>query len=180
MLEACNWCDDVLAETADVAVGDAWLPQFTADWRGTSIIVCRTAQMVERLRQGVMRGELQLAPISLERVIASQTGALRHRRAGLAYRLHRHHAAKRPPWRPRKRVQADQHALPLFNRIIQRLRQRTRVVSHGAFLRQRSREGVALFVRALRPYVWVHDALYAARMLLGRCKRLVKRALGRA
>lgn len=39
--KACDFCDDVFAETADVALGDAWLPEYVQDSYGTNVVVTR-------------------------------------------------------------------------------------------------------------------------------------------
>ena len=31
MLNACNYCDDVVGETSDLTVGDAWIPKYDTD-----------------------------------------------------------------------------------------------------------------------------------------------------
>jgi len=36
---ACNYCDDVFAECADVTFMDAWLPEYSKDDRGTSLVI---------------------------------------------------------------------------------------------------------------------------------------------
>lgn len=41
---ACDYCDDVLGETADISFGDAWLPEFTPDPRGDNIVVARSVE----------------------------------------------------------------------------------------------------------------------------------------
>ena len=33
-LNACNYCDDVFAECADITFMDAWLPEYSKDYRG--------------------------------------------------------------------------------------------------------------------------------------------------
>ena len=85
--EACNFCDDIFAEAADMVVADAWLPRCRAEWRGTSLIVTRTAMLATLLREGADAGELWLEPTPLANVIESQGGNVRRRRAGLAVRL---------------------------------------------------------------------------------------------
>jgi coenzyme F420 hydrogenase subunit beta len=173
MLGACDWCDDVLAETADIAIGDAWLREYNRDWRGTNLVICRSQAMLERLRCGVNSGELHLESVPIEKVIKSAEPTLRHRRGGLAYRLYLN--KKKGEWRPRKRVVPQRCALPLFNRIIQRIRMQTRNLSHDAFLRQQKYEGIEVFVRALRPWVRLHYMLYALRGWLFRLARKVLR-----
>ena len=100
MLDACEYCDDVFAETADIAVGDAWLPEYVRDCRGTSIVVCRDEAIQGLLVTGVEEGSICLDNIPIERAIESQAAGLRQRRMGLAYRLFL--SAKRGYWRPDK------------------------------------------------------------------------------
>ena len=40
---ACDFCDDVTTELADISLGDAWLPPFNHDGKGTNVIVTRSA-----------------------------------------------------------------------------------------------------------------------------------------
>ena len=82
---ACEMCDDVLAETADVSVGDAWLPQYSG--AGTSLVVVRHPEIAGIIRDGIASGALALDPISAEEAAASQAGGLRQRRDGLSFRL---------------------------------------------------------------------------------------------
>ena len=42
---ACDWCDDVVAETADIAFGDAWVEPYSSDGRGTNVVVVRSREM---------------------------------------------------------------------------------------------------------------------------------------
>jgi coenzyme F420-reducing hydrogenase beta subunit len=85
--EACNFCDDVFAETADVVFGDAWLPRYRKNWRGTNVVVTRNPEIDVILSDGVRAGEIELDELSLEDAAGSQAGGLRHRRDGLAVRL---------------------------------------------------------------------------------------------
>ncbi|MGC9322644.1 MAG: Coenzyme F420 hydrogenase/dehydrogenase, beta subunit C-terminal domain, partial [Kosmotogaceae bacterium] len=39
--KACDYCDDVVSETADVSVGDAWLPEYVNDSGGTNVVIVR-------------------------------------------------------------------------------------------------------------------------------------------
>lgn len=38
---ACDFCDDVVAETADIAFGDAWVEPYSLDGRGTNVVIVR-------------------------------------------------------------------------------------------------------------------------------------------
>ena len=100
--KACDFCDDISAETADVSVGDAWLPQFVSDSQGTNVIVIRNIQIKALVDEGMESGRLRFAPLAVDQAVESQNANVRHRRQGLAYRLHLLDLTKE--WRPRKRV----------------------------------------------------------------------------
>lgn len=100
--KGCDWCDDVLAETADIAFGDAWFSPYNKDPRGTNIVVVRNSDLARLLRSAALRGAIRLDHISAEQVLKSQRGGLRHRRDGLAFRLAIARTFRR--WTPKKRV----------------------------------------------------------------------------
>lgn len=101
-LNACNFCDDIYAETADVAIGDAWLPRYEADWRGTNLLVVRDRRLAVKIAEGLKRGELEVDELDAESAVAAQAGNYRHRREGLAVRLA--DDLNDGLWVPRKRV----------------------------------------------------------------------------
>src|SRR3546814_1194379 len=86
-LGACDFCDDIFAETADVCLGDAWLPQYDSDWRGTNIVISRHADIDQLLREGARSGEILLEDINADLMAQSQGGNFRHRWDGLSVRL---------------------------------------------------------------------------------------------
>lgn len=100
MNSACNFCDDVVAETADIALGDAWAEPYSSDGRGTNVVVVRSSLLHQLVKAAIGEGRLNLQPVDWEFVRQTQAGGLRQRREGLAYRL----ATARLPVAPRKRV----------------------------------------------------------------------------
>src|SRR5690606_20846723 len=68
---ACEFCDDVLAETADVTVGDAWLPEYANDSMGTNIIVVRNSTILKIIEDNKDK-EIQIDEIGAEQVYKSQ------------------------------------------------------------------------------------------------------------
>lgn len=83
-LNACNYCDDVFAECADVTCMDAWLPEYLQDSRGTSLVLVRSLLVQEVLERG---DGISLDPIPVDRVVQSQAGVVAVKRQQLAYRL---------------------------------------------------------------------------------------------
>lgn len=126
---ACDYCDDVLAETADVSSGDAWVEPYTSDGRGTNVVVVRSA-LVERLVQrGIADGELKFTAVDGDFAARTQSAGLRQRRQGLAYRLWK----MRRHWHPPKRVAARKDHLSFVRRRIYDCRQLISRASHHMF-----------------------------------------------
>jgi hypothetical protein len=86
-LNAWNYCDDIFAETADVVIGDAWLPEYRTDWRGTNVVVIRNRLIEEILLKAVDCGDIALDKLTVDRVSSSQDANFKHRRDGLSVRL---------------------------------------------------------------------------------------------
>jgi coenzyme F420-reducing hydrogenase beta subunit len=121
---ACDWCDDVVAETADISFGDAWVEPHSSDGRGTNVVVVRSKELQNEIERARAKGRLALEQVDAEFIVRTQAAGLRHRRDGLAYRL---------SWRrglvPRKRVKPSA-ALPLRRKLVYRLRYVIARMSH--------------------------------------------------
>ncbi|MFQ2466455.1 Coenzyme F420 hydrogenase/dehydrogenase, beta subunit C-terminal domain [Aeromonas caviae] len=91
---ACDFCDDVTTELADISLGDAWLAPYSNDGRGTNVIVTRSRLADEIIQTGMMKGSLVIEEIHPEKFIASQQGSFNHRHDGLLYRINanKHHS----------------------------------------------------------------------------------------
>ena len=79
-LNACNYCMDVFAETADVCFMDAWLPAYHKESKGTSLVVIRNNLLNELLQQGKTGREIWIDDIRPDDVIRSQRGHVRRKR----------------------------------------------------------------------------------------------------
>ncbi|NIA44658.1 MULTISPECIES: Coenzyme F420 hydrogenase/dehydrogenase, beta subunit C-terminal domain [Providencia] len=87
--KACDFCDDVTTELADISLGDAWLNPYQQDGRGTNVVVTRSALSEQLIQDGVQSSELTIEPLSLEKFLQSQSGSYNHRHDALAFRLQR-------------------------------------------------------------------------------------------
>jgi len=151
MLDACEYCDDVVGETADISAGDAWLPEYVKDYRGTNLVICRNKYISSLLENGVREGKISLDKITDDKVIEAQAGCFRQRRDGLKYRLYL--SAKKGIWRPKKRVGPDYSAIGFFDRLLQLLRIKSKAVSKEAFLEQQLSDKTDVFVKRLQPWI---------------------------
>lgn len=147
-LKACDYCDDVVAETADLSVGDAWLPGWVDDWRGTNVAVVRSERMLQHLEAGMADTSLAMQPLSADDVARSQDAGLRHRREGLAWRLHR--ATMAGEWAPTKRVAPHAGLAPGQQRVLE-IRSRMSELSPRAWEAARIANDPAAVADTMRP-----------------------------
>lgn len=176
---ACEYCDDVLAECADIAIGDAWLPGYVDDPRGTNVVVTRNARLGAIVEEGMARGALSFEPISPDAIAQSQFSGLRHRREGLAHRLMTRQSAG--VWIPKKRVQPVLAPDPSRRRVYN-LRQEIAQLSNRAFASAKAAGELAEFQTAITPvvhrYRQAQQRPYRQRMI-AKIKWLAKKALRR-
>ncbi|WP_236836187.1 Coenzyme F420 hydrogenase/dehydrogenase, beta subunit C-terminal domain [Blastococcus sp. KM273129] len=172
--DACDFCDDISGETADVSFGDAWLPEYTADWRGTSLVVVRDPALSALLADGAARGDVRLEEVSTSASLRSQDANFRHRREGLAYRVAAARAQGR--WVPPKRVVATGRHLTRRERRRFEARSAMSALSHEAFREARNTGDLALFWRRMDPLIAEYRSLMT-RDLLDRAVREVRRAV---
>jgi coenzyme F420 hydrogenase subunit beta len=180
-INACDYCDDILGETADLTIGDAWLSAFEQDWRGTNIVVVRNATLLDILRRATSKGDLNTEEISPEDVLKSQEAGIRHRRTGLSYRLWLKDCGRQ--WRPRKRVQAQSCAeRGVRFRLTQRLRMILAEQSRRQFVKVRGNVGFGVFKLKMAFLIFLHDAgnRGLARAFLSLAPAPVKRSLRKA
>jgi len=173
-----DFTDDLFNETADVSLGDAWLPQYAGDYQGTSLIIIRNPLIRAIVDEALASGDLHLDVLSPEMAIRSQPGLVRHAYDELPYRLAR--ADGRGQWRPTKRVNAS-NGIPFLRKKIQDVREQIAEQSHIHYQRAVELDDWSYFVRKMKPLVDRHSLLYAltdARRILGKgFPYLVKRAI---
>lgn len=85
---ACNYCDDTFAELSDVTLMDAWLPEFTSDYKGSNLLVVRDKEINELLLASKDNNNIKLDEIESNKVIRSQQGVIDIKRKKLSYRLY--------------------------------------------------------------------------------------------
>ena len=119
---ACDYCDDVTTELADISLGDAWIEPYNQDGAGNSVVVTRSTLAEKIIRNGIDNGDLVLDELPEDRLLSSQQGSFNHRHQGLAYRI----AKGNTPLSAIPPKRFDDVELPLLLKIIHALRLRTR------------------------------------------------------
>jgi coenzyme F420-reducing hydrogenase beta subunit len=160
---ACNFCDDVVAETADIALGDAWVEPYASDGRGTNVAIVRSPVLENLVAAGIAQGRLQLETVDSGFIEQTQAAGFRQRREGLAYRLCR----RRSGVRPRKRVAPEARTLPFRRKLIYRMRGLITAWSHRAFRFARLIRWPGFYIRWARLVLTVYHGLAYSRGKLG-------------
>jgi coenzyme F420-reducing hydrogenase beta subunit len=154
MNSACNFCDDVVAETADISFGDAWVEPYSSDGKGTNVVVVRSPVVTHLLQAGIREGRLKLSEVDSAFIEQTQAAGFRQRREGLAYRL---------TWAPTgiqpiKRVAPDADKPTKGRKLIYRIRYLISKWSHRMFW---------IAKRIGKPQLYVQWARFAAAVYHG-------------
>ncbi len=149
MYKACDFCDDVFAETADIALGDAWLPEYVQDGNGTNVVVTRNQDVQQLITNALVEGRLAMDELPVEKAVQSQDAGLRHRRIGIIDRLAFEAEAGR--WVPAKRTAMTNRANPELENEKQRLRVKMRELSHESFKLAKERSDINVYIKSMTP-----------------------------
>ncbi|MFC0205830.1 Coenzyme F420 hydrogenase/dehydrogenase, beta subunit C-terminal domain [Novosphingobium soli] len=164
---ACSYCDDVVAETADIAFGDAWVEPYSSDGRGTNVVIVRSPELRDMVQAAIAEGRLALEAVDAAFIADTQAAGLRQRREGLAYRLR-----VAPPRLPlRKRVAPGGHDLPWRRKLVYRSRMGITAGSHRVFALARRAGSPWLYLRWARLSLRIYEAVTYLRGPLGKVLR---------
>ena len=141
---ACNYCADIFAETADIVFGDAWLPKFNDEWRGTNIVVSRNPELTKLFENGGASGELTTENLSLNEIIQTQFGGISHRRHGLVVRTQDDEQEGRSF--PSKRIDPKKVNLPFWRVELLRQRRKMSVMSGRVFAEAKDKGDLRYFL----------------------------------
>lgn len=147
--KACDFCDDVFAETADVVLGDAWLPEYVQDSSGTNVVVTRNQDIRDLIESARNEGRLEMDDLGVEKAVQSQDAGLRHRKVAIGYRLYCEQAVGN--WIPQKRKGPANKITPRFEMRRQQLRTELRNLSHQSFLRAKQTGDLQSYLTEMRP-----------------------------
>lgn len=122
---ACDFCDDVTTELADISLGDAWLPPYFEDGMGTNVIVTRSLVAENLIKEGIKSKDLAVDFLPLDNFLSSQQGSFNHRHTGLPARIKI--AKKNKQLVPPKRYEHEKVTIDF--RMVQKARMKTRAKS---------------------------------------------------
>ncbi|MDZ8274821.1 Coenzyme F420 hydrogenase/dehydrogenase, beta subunit C-terminal domain [Microbacterium aquimaris] len=164
-----DFSDDVFNETADVVLGDAWLPEYVQDPRGHNVVIVRSQEIAELFQLGVQRGSISVHAVPVADVLKSQAGLVRHGRTAIHDRTK--YLAGRGEWVPELRPGVPRSTQSLGRRVIQQLRVELARESHSAFNKAVASGDFEVFVRSMAPVRRKYQAAYRAASFVARVKR---------
>ena len=147
-MNACNYCDDIFAECADVTFMDAWLPEFSKESQGTNLVLVRSRLVQDVIDHGINNGEVRLDPMSVEKVMQSHAGLIDIKRRNLAYQLYLGH--RQGCKMPKKRVAPTKIRSPFLREKIFLENQMQRVSREKW---DRKEQDAERFNAVMRPYM---------------------------
>jgi len=150
--KACDFCDDVAGEAADIIFGDAWHRKYSKDYRGANIVLTRSAELEGVLVEGAESGLISLHKEEIQFVYDTQGGNFRHRQEGLISRV-KFYTESGLPVPPKS---TSRHARYKHNPArdkIYILRHVISAKSHIAFLRAKEKGDLNLFWDELSPEI---------------------------
>lgn len=176
---ACDYCDDVFGETADISIGDAWLPRYVTDPRGTNIAVIRNRDILELFTRAKRKERVAYDILAADEAALSQAAGLRHRREGLSYRLRLLEEEGR--WHPPKRIRPGQDRVNRRRRKIYEVRLHIAKRGPEAFEQAIDRGSLQFFLDEMRPLLMAYERTYRPswRRAAGMVWRLLRSARGK-
>lgn len=157
---------DAFNETADIVLGDAWLPEYVCDGRGTNVVLVRNAELLGLLMAGERRAAIHLDQLTVADVLKSQSALVRQSVHELPYRFG--YLAGRGEYVPPIR-RGDRWSVSPARRLLQRRRLETSRVSHEAFQVALRADNLLEFDRTMAPIV----GRYRHAQRLSRLERLL-------
>lgn len=149
MLTACDFCDDVVGEIADLTIGDAWIPRFEVDNQGTNLLIVRNTIIHDLLKSANSSQRIKLDEISNKEAIDSQSGGFRQRREGLSYRLSREIALGK--WVPEKRITPGQFKISSFRKKLYDQRSFVTIKSRDLFKEALAINDYSIYLSGMTP-----------------------------
>lgn len=169
---ASNFTDDVFNETADIVLGDAWLPEYTLDSKGNNIVIVRNSEIAILIKDAIEEKRLKMDIVDVETIFASQASHYRHTHDELAYRLHVREQENE--WHPKKRVEAGRDSITNIRKKIQDLRRVISNQSHFQYQEAVAKGDFNYFVEQMTKYTSEYTNLYKKINRKKRIKNILK------
>jgi len=152
-----DFTDDVFNETADIVIGDAWLPEYTEDSRGNNIVIVRSSIIDELLMQSVQEGKINVTEVGVQKIFDSQSSHYRHTHDELAYRVCVEKIKSN--WCPKNRV-LESSGISFFRARVQSIRMEISSKSHLFYEEAIEKNDLGYFIRKMESFSYKYKLVY--------------------
>jgi len=170
-VSASDFTDDVMNETADVTLGDAWLPEYTQDSSGNNIIVVRNPVIKSIIECGIASHRVSVDEVDEDTIYKSQEGHYKHTYNELKYRLYKKERARQ--WHPKKRVNPSNN-LSWSRKRIQDMRERICLKVPIIYVKARKRHDLNYVMKRLKSMSKGYERIYLIGAVIVKIKNLCK------
>lgn len=157
-VKGSDFTDDVMNETADITLGDAWLPEYTTDSSGNNVIIVRNVAIKTIIDEGINNNKIKVDKVSKDKIFASQESHYRHTHDELSYRLEK--KVRMGKWVPHKRVAPSSIQIPFVRKRIQDTREEITQKSKEYFYEAENKNDLQLFISKMTPLTKKYKNLY--------------------
>lgn len=131
-IKASDFTDDVMNETADITLGDAWIPPYKFDGRGNNILIVRNPVIYDLIMKAFDEGRIKIDQLTEKQAYASQPGHFRHTVDELPYRVQKR--VKKQEWTPETRIDKNEK-VPYLRKKVQDVREEIRDTSRESYIK---------------------------------------------
>jgi coenzyme F420 hydrogenase subunit beta len=140
-LNACNFCDDITAEVADVTFGDAIAEEYSYGNMGGNFVIVRSPSVNTILLRGADSGHLVLDRVCEKAILERQKDLFKQKRQDLQHRIYKSLYRKDVSYVPAKRVSPKRRYDILANADME-LRSKVSAASRETYLRFRYKDNL--------------------------------------
>lgn len=145
-LNACNFCDDIVAELSDVSFGDAISQEYSYGNLGSNFVIVRSERIRDILLKSSDSGQIFIDQVPLSAVKARQKGIALNKRKDLQHRLYILSGKSKKSYFPEKRF-APKLRLNFYHNWHMEFRERLRIVTSLTYSKYRHNKNVVSKVK---------------------------------
>lgn len=159
-----DYTDDAMNETADISIGDAWIPEYTKNCLGDNIVIVRNEEIYKLIEKGIKTNKLHLDEISLSDVTRSQKGLIHHYKDEIGFRLYKE--KNKGNWIPATRS-LPSNKIPYLRKLTQELRILIAKKSQKEYQISLKYNQWIYFKNKMKKYISIYNLLYNFQKIKG-------------
>ncbi|WP_300560911.1 Coenzyme F420 hydrogenase/dehydrogenase, beta subunit C-terminal domain [Companilactobacillus sp.] len=169
-VRASDFTDDVMNETADITLGDAWLPEYTQDSKGNNIVIVRNPIIKKIISNGIRDNKLMVDAVDDKTIYRSQASHFKHTKYELAYRLFK--KQKNQEWYPQKRIKPGSH-ISWTRKRIQDQRETIYLNIPKYYQEALSKNDIQYFINKANKLSMKYKRIYLGKRIISKLQRML-------